>query len=93
METRRGAEESPRGLCEISSSIRPVNEPKQGEEDEEREQRERKNIRKEDIRIRHPSCHPLVSPDPSPSQRQSTTLAGGEKGGPGIISFLLPIHI
>ena len=30
METRRGAEESPRGLCERSSSIRPVNEPKTG---------------------------------------------------------------
>ena len=26
METRRGTEESPRGLCEISSSARPVNE-------------------------------------------------------------------
>ena len=29
METRKGTEESPRGLCEISSSTRPVNEPKQ----------------------------------------------------------------
>jgi len=28
MEARRGAEASPRGLCEISSSTRPVNEPK-----------------------------------------------------------------
>ena len=26
METRRGTEESPRGLCEISSSVRSVNE-------------------------------------------------------------------
>jgi len=28
-ETRRGTEESPRGLCERSSSTRPVNEAKQ----------------------------------------------------------------
>ena len=26
METRKGTEESPRGLCEISSSVRSVNE-------------------------------------------------------------------
>ena len=38
METRRGTEESPRGLCERLSSTRPVNEAKQGEDDEEREQ-------------------------------------------------------
>jgi len=37
METRRGTAESPRGLCERSSSIRPVNEPKQGKDDEESE--------------------------------------------------------
>jgi len=30
METRKGTEESPRGLCEISSSTRPVNETEQG---------------------------------------------------------------
>ena len=29
METIKGTEESLRGLCEISSSTRPVNEPKQ----------------------------------------------------------------
>jgi len=32
METRRGTEESPRGLCEISSSIKSVNETKRGEQ-------------------------------------------------------------
>ena len=32
METRRGTAESPRGLCEISSSTRPVNEAKHGGE-------------------------------------------------------------
>jgi len=30
METRRGTDESPRGLCEILSSTRPVNETEQG---------------------------------------------------------------
>jgi len=30
METRKGTAESPRGLCERSSSTRPVNEAKQG---------------------------------------------------------------
>ena len=42
METRRGTEESPRGLCEISSSTRPVNEAERGEDDEERVKEERK---------------------------------------------------
>jgi len=42
METRRGTEESLRGLCEISNSARPVNEAKTGKDDEEREKRERK---------------------------------------------------
>ena len=42
METRRGTEESPRGLCERLSSTRPVNEAKQGEDDEEREKRGKK---------------------------------------------------
>ena len=54
METRRGTAESPRGLCERSSSIRPVNEPKQGKDDEESEigkVRERKKG-KADPRIR-----------------------------------------
>jgi len=42
METRRGTEESPRGLCEISSSTRPVNEAKQGEEVRKGKKRERR---------------------------------------------------
>ena len=46
-ETRRGTEESPRGLCEISSSVRAVNEAKQGKDDEEREEREKKEKKKQ----------------------------------------------
>ena len=47
METRKGTAESPRGLCEISSSIMRVNEAKQREDDEEREEREKKEKKKQ----------------------------------------------
>ena len=48
METRKGTAESPRGLREISSSTRPVNEAEQGKDDEEREYRKERKSRPKD---------------------------------------------
>jgi len=61
METRRGTEESPRGLCEMSSSTRAVNEPKQksntmrkenkGKKRKERERRSRPKDSGSEVRV------------------------------------------